>query len=333
MGASIVKTSYYLPEQLLSNDDLSNLFENFDAEKTASKIGIQTRHISAKGETALNMAECAANEVLNNSLRNEVDFVLFCTQSPEYILPTSACILQDRLGLKKNIGAFDFNLGCSGYVYGLSIAKGLIAGNIAKCVLLVVAETYSKHLHPMDKANRAIFGDGAAASVIKYCDSDQIGEFILGTDGSGFDKLIIRNGGMNKSYTDNCVDYEYGSGNITNDNCLYMDGPEIFNFTIENVPSVVEQTLIKNNKTIEDIDMFIYHQANKFMLNHLRKMSNIPKEKFYIGLENSGNTVSATIPIALTDCLNKGLIKSGSNVLLIGFGVGLSLGATIVSIP
>jgi 3-oxoacyl-[acyl-carrier-protein] synthase-3 len=246
-------------------------------------------------------------------------------------LPTSACILQNRLDLGTACGALDFNLGCSGFVYGLGLAKGLLAGNIASNILLVVSDTYTKHLHPRDKTNRAIFGDGAAATLITR-ESFTIGESVFGTDGGGYQDLIIKNGALRNKVNPDAEEIAYGNGNITSDNNLYMNGPGIFNFTINNIPQLVLQTAEKNSLSIDEIDFFIFHQANQFMLNYLRKKIKIPSEKFCIDLENTGNTVSATIPIALKNAFLKNQVKTGDKVMLVGFGVGLSWGATVITI-
>jgi 3-oxoacyl-[acyl-carrier-protein] synthase-3 len=164
-NAFIKHISYSLPEKILTNEQLVADFPEWTVEKVAKKIGVKQRHVVSENETALDLAEKAANKFFEEHkiARESIDFLLLCTQSPDYFLPTSACVLQDRLGLPASCGALDFNLGCSGFVYGLSLAKGLIAGNIAKNVLLITSETYSKHLHPKDKGNRTIFGDAAAA--------------------------------------------------------------------------------------------------------------------------------------------------------------------------
>jgi 3-oxoacyl-[acyl-carrier-protein] synthase-3 len=223
-------------------------------------------------------------------------------------------------------------LGCSGFVYGLALAKSLINSKIATNILLITSETYTKHIHPKDKSNRTIFGDAAAAIIIEKSEKDQIGEFVLGTDGNGYNNLIVPNGGLRNRYNDNAKEIDDGSGNIRTDNNLYMNGPEIFNFTIQAVPKVVSETLKKNNTTLEDLDYIIFHQANKYMNEYLRKKINIPKDKFYLNLLHTGNTVSATIPIAIKDALDNKLIKKGDKVLLVGFGVGYSWGGTIITI-
>ena len=332
MGVKITNIEYYLPEKIVTNDDLAKQFPDWSSEKIEKKVGIRERHIVKEDETALDLALKAGKKILKNYDKDKIDFLLFCTQSPEYYLPTGACILQDRLGLKTNIGALDYNLGCSGFVYGLAIAKSLINSNIAKNILLITSETYTKHIHPKDKSNRTIFGDAAAAVIIEKSEKEQIGEFVLGTDGRGYKNLIVPNGGLRNRYDSNAKEIDDGSGSIRTDNNLYMNGPEIFNFTIKAVPKVVSETLKKNNTTLDGIDYVIFHQSNKYMNEYLRKKINIPKEKFYLNLLHTGNTVSATIPIAIKDALSNTLIKKGDKVLLVGFGVGYSWGGTIITI-
>jgi 3-oxoacyl-[acyl-carrier-protein] synthase-3 len=332
MGCYINKIAIHLPDNILTNDKLSLLFPEWNGNIIYEKIGIKQRHFVSEDETAVDLAIAASEKVLIDYERKLIDFVILCTQSPDYLLPTSACIIQDKLGLRNNIGAFDFNLGCSGYIYGLAIAKALINTNLANNVLLIMAETYTKHIHSKDKGNRSIFGDGAAASIISSCSADQIMEFEFGTDGKGKDNLIIPNGGMRNKYNPLDEDYLDNSNNIRNNNCIYMNGPEIFNFTIEKIPDLVKNSLAKNNLTLETIDYVIFHQANKYMLDYLKKKLKIAPEKFYQNMEDTGNTVSATIPIALKDALDKGLVKKGNKVLLAGFGVGYSWGATVIEI-
>lgn len=332
MGVKITNIEYYLPEKVVTNNQLAEQFPNWSSDKIEKKVGIRERHIVKEDETALDLALEAGKKILKNYAKDKVDFLLFCTQSPEYYLPSGACILQDRLELKTNIGALDYNLGCSGFIYGLAMAKCLINSNIAKNILLITSETYTKHIHPKDKGNKTIFGDAAAATIIEKSKEEQLGEFVLGTDGSGYKNLIVPNGGLRNRYNPNAKEIDDGSGSIRTNNNLYMNGPEIFNFTIKAVPKVVSKTLEKNNTTLEDIDYIIFHQANKYMNEYLRKKINIPKEKFYLNLLHTGNTVSATIPIAIKDCLDNNVIKKGDKVLLIGFGVGYSWGGTIIKV-
>jgi len=332
MSVKIAKIEYYLPETIITNDNLEKDFPDWSSDKIEKKIGIRERHIVKENETAFDLALRASQKVLKNYNKDKIDLLMLCTQSPDYYLPTSACILQDKLGLKTNIGAFDYNLGCSGFIYGLALAKGLIFSNIATNILLITSETYTKHIHPKDKSNRTIFGDAAAAVIIEKSEEEHIGEFVLGTDGSGYKNLIVPNGGLRNRYDVNAKEIDDNSGSIRTDNNLYMNGPEIFNFTIKAVPKVVSETLKKNNITLNEVDYIIFHQANKYMNEYLRKKINIPKDKFYLNLLHTGNTVSATIPIAIKDCLDNNIIKKGDKILIVGFGVGYSWGGTIIKL-
>lgn len=330
MKSNIKAISYYLPEKILSNELINQEFPEWDIDKISSKTGINSRHISADDEFSSDMAVKAAEKLFveHNIKKSDIDFLLFCTQSPDYFLPTSACILQDRLGLNTGIGALDFNLGCSGFVYGLSLAKGLIAGRMAKNVLLITSETYSKFIHPEDKSNKTIFGDAAAATLISFEDGFcNIGDFIFGTDGKGAQNLIVKQGGMRFPVSNENDDFADEFGNVRNDKNLFMNGTEIFNFTGEFVPKLTRAVLVKNDLVMEQIDLFIFHQANKYMLNHLRKKIGIPEEKFFIAMEDCGNTVSSTIPIALYEAQKQGKLTNCKNLILAGFGVGYSWAA------
>jgi 3-oxoacyl-[acyl-carrier-protein] synthase-3 len=332
MNASIKSIEYYLPETIVNNHQLEQEFSGWNALKIEKKVGIRERHVVKEDETALDLAVQAAEKVFENYDRKTIDFVIFCTQSPDYFLPPNACILQDKLGLRTDIGAFDYNLACSGYIYGLAVSKGLIAAGIAHHILLITSETYSKYIHPMDQSNRTIFGDGASATIIESSEENTLLEFSLGTAGKGYDKLIVPCGGLRKRYVPNAEVHEDPPGSFRTCNDLYMNGPEIFNFTIEAVPKVVNDVLLKNGLDIKEIDYVIFHQANQYILDYLRKKIKIPKEKFYLNLLYTGNTVSATIPIALKDCLSNNLVKKNDRILLVGFGVGYSWGGVIIEI-
>lgn len=329
MKAYIKAIEYYLPEKVLTNTEIAERFPEWSAEKVASKVGITERHISGDNETAADMAYQAAEKLFkgNEGVREQVDFLLLCSQSVDYKLPSSSCILQNRLGLNTSCGAFDFNLGCSGYEYGLAVAKGLILSGIAKNVLLLTAETYTKYIHPEDKGNMTIFGDAATASLISTDGFAEIGEFVLGTDGSGAEGLIVKTkGARNPNVTGNWVEDE--NGNIQWDDNLFMDGKAIFDFTSEAVPAMTVKLLKKENLKQDDIDLWVFHQANKYMINYLRKLMCIDKDKFYVFMDKVGNTVSSTIPIALVEAKKEGRLHG--KVLLAGFGVGLSWGGTII---
>jgi 3-oxoacyl-[acyl-carrier-protein] synthase-3 len=329
MKSYIKAISYYLPEQIVTNEDLVKEFPEWTVEKVAGKVGVNQRHIAATDETASDLATKAAEKLFaeHNIDRSNVDFLLFCTQSPDYFLPTSACLIQNRLGLPTSCGALDFNLGCSGFVYGLSLAKGLIAAGIASTILLLTAETYSKHIHPKDKGNRTIFGDASAATLVSTDGIVSIENFSFGTDGKGEENLIVKKGGLRQPNALNDLIFDE-SGNPTSSDYLYMNGGKIFNFSSEVVPVLVDNVLEKNQLTKEDIQLYVFHQANKYMMNYLRKLIDIEPEKFYFFLKNVGNTVSSTIPIALYEAQKEGKLKG--NILIAGFGVGYSWGATVL---
>lgn len=315
----------------MTNELLVKDFPEWTVEKVASKIGIAERHIVNEDECASDLAVKAAEKLFSEHAINktDIDFLLICTQSPDYFLPTTACLVQDRLELPTSIGALDFNLGCSGFVYGLSLAKGLVCSGIAKNVLLITSETYSKHIHPKDKGNRTIFGDAAAATLISTSGFASIENFSLGTDGRGGDNLMVKSGGLRNPERQNDLSFDESNNPKSSDH-LFMDGSEIFNFTLEAVPLLVEDTLKKNGLQKDEIDLFVFHQANKYMMNFLRKKIKIDEEKFYYYLEKVGNTVSSTIPIALYEAQKEH--KLNGNILLAGFGVGYSWGGVIISV-
>lgn len=320
MIARIRAIEYHLPEGVLTNDDLEREFPDFPARKIKSKTGISRRPISGTDECASDLAYQAAVRLLDSGVikREEVEALVLCTQTPDQWLPTTACTLQARLGLPTTVAALDFNLGCSGFVYGLGLAKGLIETGQVKNVLLLTADTYTKLLAPEDRSVRALFGDGAAATLLvgASSDSSEIGPFVYGTDGNGGKYLTAEGGGLRRPDAATT--------------CLQMNGPEIFNFTLDAVPAAVSALMEKSGLTHDDVDLYVFHQANAFMLEHLRETLELPEEKFFLFLENTGNTVSSTIPIALKAALNEGRLKPGMRVMLVGFGVGLSWAGTMV---
>jgi len=323
--------AYYLPERVVTNEELVKEFPEWSVDKVAQKVGVDSRHLAAENETAGDMAEKAARKLFEEYSIDPktIDFLMLCTQSPDYFLPSTACVLQDRLGIPTTAGAFDYNLGCSGCIYGMAMAKGLITAGIANNVLLLTAETYNKYLHPDDKSNRSIFGDGAAACLISTEGFAKIGEFVLGTDGSGAENLIVKSGAARCKQTTGLSD-EDSEGHIRREDYLYMNGGAIFNFTLDAVPAMMNQLFEKSGLTKNDINYYVFHQANKFMLSTIRKVCVLPKDKFYIDLANVGNTVSSTILIGLKKCLVNYTIKPDMMVMCCGFGVGLSWGGTIL---
>jgi 3-oxoacyl-[acyl-carrier-protein] synthase-3 len=330
MEAYIKAISHYLPPTIVTNEQLVKEFPEWTVDKIADKVGVSRRHIAAD-MTISEMAAKAAEQLFSenpNIDRNCIDFVLVCTQSPDYFLPSTACLVQAKLGLRNECGAFDFNLGCSGYEYGLATAKGYISAGIAHNILLITSEAYNKHIHALDKGNRTIFGDAATATLISTDGFARIGGFVIGTDGSGAENLIIKTGGTAHPAKREDLSIDE-NGNPHSSDHLYMNGAAIFNFTLRCVPKMVRNTLESNRLEAKDIDLYIFHQANSFMLTHLRKKMKIDEDKFLIDMASTGNTVSSTIPIALYNAKQSGRLHG--TVLLAGFGVGLSWGACILN--
>lgn len=325
-----MKITYHLPRNIETNE----LFEalGWPSKKIYAKTGIRQRHVSSADESALDLAFLASEALLQQyaDKRSQIDYLLYCTQSPDFIIPGNAGILQNRLGLNTSIGAVDINQGCTGFVYALSLAKGLLLSEQATKILLVTADTYTKYIHPHDRANRSIFGDGAAAVLLERSDADRIGAFVFGTDGSGAHNICVKTSGLKcPKNALTAMEKEDESGNIRSDDNLYMNGSEVFSFTLEHVPEAFNAVLEKNGLTIGEIDYFVFHQANGFILRHLRDKIGIPEEKFIIDVEMTGNTVSSSIPIALSDLFSAPDVKENGRVMLVSFGVGYSWAATI----
>jgi 3-oxoacyl-[acyl-carrier-protein] synthase III len=332
MKAAIRAIEYHLPEKAVTTEQLSAEFPEWSVQKIDEKTGIQVRHIAGEEECSSDLGVAAARKLFESGscAPQDVDYVLFCTQSPDYFLPTTACLIQDRLGIPVSAGALDFNLGCSGFVYGLGLAKGLVESGQVSRLLLITAETYSKFIHPRDRSVRTIFGDAAAATLVTAVDAEDalIGPFVFGTDGRGAKNLIVPAGGLRRVHsTETAREVTDDSGNVRSQDHLFMDGAEIFNFTLKAVPQSVCQLLERSQKTLEDIDLFVFHQANRYMLDYLRRKIKIPQEKFYMAMSHCGNTVSSTIPIALKHAQMEGRLKPGDLTMLVGFGVGYSWAA------
>jgi 3-oxoacyl-[acyl-carrier-protein] synthase-3 len=340
LQAAVTAIEYYLPDEVLTNDQLASVYPEWSVDKIVAKTGIRERHIAAPEECASDLAVRAAQKLFDSGAAEprDIDMLLLCTQTPDYFLPTTACIVQDRLGIPTQAGALDISLGCSGFVYGLGIAKGLIETGQADTILLVTSDTYSKFIRESDRSVRTLFGDGAAATLIETMPPNSelyIEAPVWGTDGRGAPNLIVK-GGAAKSWsgTGSCFPGQATSGSHpAGTHCLEMNGPEIFNFTVGVVPALVENVLQRTCKVMGDIDLFVFHQANKTLLGHLRQKIGIPPEKFYLALEDCGNTVSSTIPIALKRARTEGALRNGQLALLAGFGVGYSWAGTVIRWP
>ncbi len=336
MKAFIKAISYYLPENILTNDDLRQQFPDIRMDDLTRLTGVQERHIAAKDETAGDLAVKSAEKLFDEYRidKTHIDYLILCASMGDYITPPTSCIIQDKLGLKNDIGTFDFNQGCTGYIYGLSIAKGLIETGQASNVLLLTAETISKKLHPIDKSNKAIFGDGAAATLISSSGEKKgLGEFVFGTDGSGFGNIIIRHGGARHTYPETISDdYRDHFGNVRNDGCFYMNGSEVFTFSVSHAPKMINKLLEKNGTPKENVKLFVLHQANRIILETIFKKIAIRNDQLFYCLEKWGNTVQSTIPIALKEAIEQAKVQEGDKLVLAGFGVGFSWAGTIVEL-
>ena len=334
MYASLAAVEFHLPKAVVGNEEIALLSPNWNPQKILDKTGIAERHIADDNECSSDLAFHAAEKLFASGSchREEIDFVLFCTQTPDYLLPTTACLLQDRLNLQTGIGALDFNLGCSGYIYGLGMAQGLIETGQAKNVLFLTGDTYTKFLRHDDIGVRSLFGDAGTATLIRGVEGDRplIGPYCYGTDGQGAQNLMLKRHSLRHAgHRDKPLSEEQKiSGNT--EEYLFMNGPEIFSFAIDAVPKAVNELLNRSRLKQDDIDLFVFHQANEFMLSRLQVKLKIPSERFVIAMKGYGNTVSSTIPIALNEVIADGRLKPGMKMMLVGFGVGYSWGATLV---
>jgi 3-oxoacyl-[acyl-carrier-protein] synthase III len=335
VGASIKALSYYLPEKILTNEELSHIFPAYTPEEIFKRTGIKERHIAADDEIPSDSAVIAAEKFFAEHTfckKEDIDFLIFTTEMVDRPAPATACILQNKIGLSTALGAIDIPLGCSGFVYGLLMANSLINSKAAKNVLFLTGDAATKSIHPKDHELRMIFGDAMAVTLISESANNGISSFVVGTDGSGAPNLIIRGGCLAEKSTKDWVDKYPDAGEMPYGMMLTMEGTEILNFSLKRVPPMIKELLEKESMTMDDIDLFIFHQASGFMLEVLRKKLKIPKEKFFTNIEYIGNTVAATIPLALYDAMKEGKAKKGDKVLIAGFGIGYSWGATILTI-
>lgn len=320
MQIAIQAIEYYLPPNSEDGSVLVRDNPDWRMADIERKTGVHTRHVSAPTQTAVDMAALAIEKLFATGIgREEIDFLILVTQSPDYLIPTSACILQDRLGLPKSCMAFDVNLGCSGFVYGLTIGGSLIQAGVAAKGILVCSDTYTKYIAASDRTCRPLFSDAAAATLIGSNATSTMGPFEMGTDGSGFRDLMIPTGGARTS-----------SDNRTLPCHLSMNGSKVFMFTMDMVPKCVMSLLEKSKKMLKDIDLFVFHQASKLVMDNIIRRLELPEEKVFSNLDRVGNTVSASIPIALKDAVEAGRLQEGDQVMLLGFGVGYSWGGCLM---
>jgi 3-oxoacyl-[acyl-carrier-protein] synthase-3 len=327
----IAKIEYYLPETILTTEELSCQFKK-DFEIVYKNTGIRKRHIRATNQIGSDLGFEAAKKLLekNPEYYSKIDFVIFCTEGLDYKAPTTSSTLHYRLGLKEDCGCIDMPMGCAGYIYGLSLADSIIKSENANCVLFIAADIPTSVIHSQDFDMLALFGDAGTATIIEKKDFGGFGKFVFGNDGSGAKNLLVERGS-----TRSPIDIEYINQYVDEPQNLAhgimsMNGLEITRFSLEKVPDLLNKTLEKNNILFDEIDLFVFHQASLIILKSLKRKCKIPDSKFFVFLEEVGNTVSCSIPIALYHAELEGKLKRGNRVMLLGFGVGYSWGGTIL---
>lgn len=326
MSVSIDHISVYLPECILTNAKLSAELETPE-EQIYKNTKIHKRYLSGVDELSSDMA-VKASEILfseKNIDKSEVDFLIFCSEGFDYIAPATSCIIQHRLGLSTSIGCFDLPYGCSGYVYGVGIAYGLLKAGIAKKILFLTADIPTKVIANNDLELRSIFSDIATASIISLDHSKSDTQFVYGTDGKGALDLYVEQSAFRAPVN---PDYKVPKELVCGQ--MLMNGTNIFLFAVKKVPILIDEILEKNKLTKEDIDLYIFHQASFFILDVIRKKMKLPTEKVFINIQDFGNSVSSSIPLAIYDAEKRGVLKKGMKVVLAGFGIGNSWGATII---
>jgi 3-oxoacyl-[acyl-carrier-protein] synthase III len=336
-NAYISYINYFLPEMVEKNIDLESEFPGKINPDLIEKLGVSSRHIATNGMKASDMGVIVAEKLFTETGfdKNKIDALIYCSLSHDYITPATSCVIQKEIGLGNNIATFDLNHGCSGYVYCLALAKSIMHTLDLHNVLIITSTVSTKYVHPKNLSIRLLFGDASAATIlstVKGISKDSIGEFVFGTDGAGYKKIIIRDGAdANPTTTSSFEEKKDQFGNIYTDGTAYMDGAGIFLFIIKKVPQIIEETLEKNNLTKNDIDLYILHQANYMALEKVREKLSLERERFFYSMETTGNTIQSTIPIAIKEAMKQGKIKKGSKVLIAGFGTGISWAATVLT--
>ena len=333
MFPAITHIDYYIPKKDYSNRKLIN---KKSIESIIKKVGIDNKFAASEDEFATDLAINAAKNLFlkNPKLKEKIDFIIYCTQSSENLIPSGSSKIQNEIFENKNIGSVDISLGCSGFVYSLAIAESFILSGFAKNIMIVTADTYSKFINEENLSVRTIFGDAATVSIISSISNKKniIYKPDYGTDGNGIYDLILPGSGLKNIDQINKEALELGLKHSMKENELHMDGPKMFTFALKSVPSTIKKALKSNKLRISEIDLFILHQANKFMLESIRKKLGINENKLYISLNNRGNTTSSSIPLALYDAIKSKVVKKDMRVLLCGFGVGLSWATSIIKI-
>lgn len=315
-----------VPRRVVGNDHFEARFGDKVAD-VVKMTGVQSRRWVEDGVTTSDLCRHAADHLLDKLGRDraDVDAVIFVSQTPDYRLPATSCLLQERLGLRAGIIAFDVSLGCSGYVYGLWLAMMMVQGGGARNVLLAVGDTSSIMNDPEDRSTALLFGDAGTATLIERTEDEAEAHFVFGTDGAGAENLIVPKGAFRK-----CTGHPKFAA--YEQDILFMDGGEVFNFTLKAVPQLIADTLAVSGKDVADHDIFVLHQANTFMIKHLAKKAKLPMDKVPINIDRFGNTSSATLPLVMADVSAEQLQAECCRVAMFGFGVGFSWGGASLDV-
>jgi 3-oxoacyl-[acyl-carrier-protein] synthase III len=332
MSLIIKSIQYYLPDNIVTNEDIQKENPDWNLDKVSEKSGVYQRCIARENETAFDLSVKACDKLFQKNDKKDIDGIIYCTQSPDYIMPSNSFLLHNYFNLENRVFAYDFNHACTGYIYCLAMANAFIKSGMATNILLVNADTYSKYINRKDRSTRVLFGDGAAATIVKESNNNRgIIDIELESFGSGYDKFWIPAGGHRLPKTDSTsVEVENEKGNIRSKNDIEMDGFGVWSFINSVVPKQLDRLLKRNNIDKTEIDQFVFHQASLMTLKSIMRAMRLNEEQVFINITNIGNTVSASIPIALKDAMDQGEIKNGSTVILSGFGVGLSYGSILM---
>ncbi len=326
-GVRIRGVASAVPDRVVTAADEAAVFGEAEMEKIASATGIRERRVAPEGVCTSDLCMAAANELLERSgvARDSLDALILVTQTPDYVLPATACSLHGRMGLATDCAAFDVNLGCSGYTYGLWMAAHLIAGGGASRVLLLAGETSTRRVNPLDRSARPLFGDAGTATILEADPASGEMRFVFGTDGTGQNDLYIPAGGFRLPDAAAACDARIGDdGNPRRLVDLHMDGSAVFVFTLDRVVPLIREAIRDASWSVGDVDAAVLHQANEFMLKHIAKAVKLPWEKVPCSLGRFGNTSSASIPLTMTTALARDGVIPAAKLLLAGFGVGLS---------
>jgi 3-oxoacyl-[acyl-carrier-protein] synthase-3 len=327
---------YSLGALTVTNEQLQAENPNWDMSKTIERTGVASRPIAAVGQTALDLALEATADVFARLQisASDVDALIFCTQTPDHVLPPNSALLHGRLGMQSSVMAFDITHACSGFVYALGIARSLVVSGTARRVLVVTADTYSRLVHPLDRSIRPLFGDGAAATVVSgHHPRLKTVDVSFGTSGRHAERFIVKNGGArHASSASNAPVLPDRSGRIYSDDHIRMDGIGILSFFNNAVPSAVRDMLGKHRIAMADVSLFVFHQASRLALDGIARSLQIADDKMIVDMEDTGNLVSASIPVALARLIDRGAVVEGQTVVLCGFGVGLSWATALMKV-